>query len=326
MVNYELYNINGLTPLKIQRIRDRNELEKNANVKSLIESKLLLNKDLNILLNNLINISDRVLSFIKYLNKKPQELFEKVKGGKISDKDLSYFQFMFSNLYKGSLFTRKKLKIDDVINFNNLKIDEITKLSNKIQDEINKFEKKYEKKLEIVEHITLYVCSDCKNILSLDKFKRGKCTTCKKNIGSSAKTEQISVAILSRSVKKFFNNNWWLEEGVSYLLKRQNLEVKTGLYILGCSGVYHEIDVLGNKKEGHMRLLCECKNTVINSSDIFTLAGKMQEIGCRNSMLVTIATEIHSDMVKIAKSFNIKIIDSILEKEDKKIIEEMKLK
>ena len=43
-------------------------------------------------------------------------------------------------------------------------------------------------------------------------------------------------------------------------------------------------------------------------------------------MLVTIATEIHSDMVKIAKSFNIKIIDSILEKEDKKIIEEMKLK
>jgi len=294
LVDYELYDINGLPPLKIQRIKNRNEIEKNIHVKSLIESKLLLNKDLNILLNNLINISDSILSFTKHLNKKPQDIFEKFRGN-TSEEERSYIQFIFSNFYRDYIIGRKKIKNEDIIELYKLKLDEITRMSNTIQDELNKFEKKIGKQLDIVEHITIYICAKCKNILSLNKFNRGNCVICKNSISSSSKTEQISVTVLSRSVKKFFQNNWWLEEGISYLLKRQNLEVKTGLYILGFSGV------------------------------IFILAGKMSELGCKNSILVTIATEVHPDLTKIAKSFNIKIIESVLEKEDIKIIEEMKL-
>ena len=98
MVDYEIYNINGLPPLKIRRMQDRDALEKNPHVKSLIDTRLLLNKELNILLNNLINISDRILLFIKYLNKKPQDIFDELgRGG--DKEERNYFSFIYLNFY-----------------------------------------------------------------------------------------------------------------------------------------------------------------------------------------------------------------------------------
>ncbi len=127
--------------------------------------------------------------------------------------------------------------------------------------------------------------------------------------------------MINSNVKTFFRQNWWLEEGVSYLLRRLNFQVKTGVYVLGASCVEHEMDVLGNKKEGYRGLACECKSTDIDSSDIFTLAGKMREIGYNEGILFTISEKVDEDMKKLAKAFSIKIIDSVLKKEEKEIIE-----
>ena len=122
----------------------------------------------------------------------------------------------------------------------------------------------------------------------------------------------------------FLKNNMWLEHGIDYLLRRKNFRTMCGIYVLGHSGVQHEIDNIADFASENLRILCECKNQDITVNEVFIFSGKMSDIGCTRGYIFTTSFNINKEIVQLARSKNITIVESVLEKKENKIIEEIK--
>jgi len=156
--------------------------------------------------------------------------------------------------------------------------------------------------------------------LSLNKFEIGLCV-CGETIESIKDIEKFSINIFSEELYEFIRGNIWLETGVNeFFRKQKSCSALCGYSVLGYSGVDHEIDNLIDISGENVRILIECKNTSdLKVEHIFTLYGKMTDIGCIKGYIMTTAKRPQEALLRLARAKNIEIISDIFNESDKKI-------
>lgn len=309
----QIQKTNNLPPLGVERTKDRIKIESDPAIKSLIQSKLLLNKDLNQLLVSFLGSTKKIDTFFDD-SKNNKEVYkstlEQIKKyvGKVEAKVLNKIKKSIENDYEK--------KNDEILK-------KINDASDEIQNILNDFEKKHEVKLNILESIPIYSCKNCGVIL----FK-GRCVpvtcTCNTAIRGPSDCKNINIFQLSGNVTKFIESNMWLEYGIDYLLRKKNFSTSCGIYVLGHSGVLHEIDNVAHVSKEKLRLFCECKTIDIRVFDVFVFAGKMTDIGCTRGYIFTTSFDTPKDVINLARSRNITIIEQVLEKDNEELIKEIK--
>jgi len=328
-----------LPALKIEKKEDRRLIEEDIAVKNLIDSKLLLDKRLNQLLVNFLGITKEINELLEKrgeyrllgLSTRNRNYRYKLHNRYIKYDSYSHLEWkLVHNLKKGTKAQREELKaeIEKTMKEKRKKINKdlknkIKELSNLLQSELDAFEKKHKIKLNILQSLNLHLCKDCKKILDLDRFHSTTCD-CGKSISNPLDCEIIVIHQFGEKIIQFIEDNIWLEHGIDYLLRMKNFETLCGFYILGHSSIEHEIDNVGEMNSEKLRIFCECKNKDIYVKDIFIFAGKMADIGCTRGYIFTTSFETHKEVIHLARSKNITIIEQVLEKDDKKLIKEIK--
>jgi len=301
-----------------QKSTSRIDIESSASVKSLLTSGRLLTIDLNQLLGSVISHStdvDRYLKIDDPISSLPQqEYFDKVteimrKKSKTAISHLSNKDFK-KTLQEAQDELRPLLRRD-------LK-KKISANSDFIEEEISKYNLKNKTKLKIFNQSVLYYCKECSSLIEKDEFKSKNCS-CGKRITKVSDTEKQTAAQVNPEVEIFFKNNMWLEYGVELLFKQKNYQTECGVYILGSSGVSHEIDIVAERESDYIRTIGECKNKEIQIDDIFKLSGKMQDTGCNYGYIFSTGVMQSDDVYRLAISRNIKIIEKVLEKTTKEM-------
>ncbi len=322
-----------LPAIKFNKKIERTLIENDPKIQSLIRSKMLLDQELfSLLLNikseteeikkNIANIEDitkegmffwnynKMNRRFLYRTREEFELFRKLRhASKDQKKELEkeYKKLLFEKIRKNNLSIKRKLKGK----------------SNKIQKTLDEFEVKKRVELDILISLTIYLCPNCKKIICTERFHTTKCS-CGKKIDTTSNVESIPISMLNDYSLNFINNNMWLEYGIDYLLRRKGFQTLCGIYILGHSGVEHEIDNLGDSKKENFRILCECKTKDIIVEDIFVFSGKMQDVGCSRGYFFTTSFGISKEIKQLARSENISIVESVLEKKDVELLKEIK--
>jgi len=194
-------------------------------------------------------------------------------------------------------------------------LDFVENLSNQIEDEVHNYEEKTGIDLSILETTALYVCQNCHQIFSIGKYKKGDCH-CGKRIESLSQIKKIAIRQLNQCVRSFWEDNIWFEEGVAHGLRQHGFECQTGILILGGSGVKHEIDVLAEKAKDRQRILVECKTSRLRINHVFTLAGKMRDIGMSRGLLVSADREVNGDLERPAATNGVVIIIGVLDNDN----------
>lgn len=206
----------------------------------------------------------------------------------------------------------------------NLKIRRrLREKSNKVNNLLDSFEIKKKIALDILVGHPVYFCKKCKSLISIDRFHSVNCI-CDEKINSINKTENIIIHKFNPNTISFISNNLWLEHGIDYLLRKKNFQTMCGVYLLGHSGVEHEIDNVAENIKESIRIFCECKTGPISVADVFIFSGKMLDIGCSRGYIFTNSSDIKREIKQLARSKNISIVESVLKKLEKKLINEIK--
>jgi len=334
MKKYELYDPPGfsLPTLTINKRTSRKNIENDTKVKNLIESRLLLDSEFNSLYLNIFNESNKIYNLFK----SPIRLRKE-----------SFFETLFSSAFKedklANIFTdtlKDWVEIRNKTNhFNNKTVEDITfrfnkklntenkakliELSQKIQNDLNTFEESRKIDLSILSTATVYFCRNCNEIISLNKFKRTKCS-CGGNINNISQAEQIPIHHFNKNMIHFLESNYWFEHGVDYILRKKNLLTLVGNDVLGNSGVWHEIDNIAYCKNENYRFFCECKTSEVNENDLFIFSGKMIDIGGTRGYIFTTSNNISDKISRLARSKNIDVIKGVLVKNLKILISDIK--
>jgi len=199
----------------------------------------------------------------------------------------------------------------------------IIEVSNNIQDSISDFEEKRKEELSILSSTNIHFCKNCANIISLDKFKKVNCV-CGEKINKISQLNQTTIYHFNKRLIDFIEQNYWLEHGVDYLLRRKNFLTLVGQKVLGHSGVWHEIDNIATSKKENFRFFGECKNREVKESDIFIFSGKMADVGCSRGYVFTTSEKVSKEIVRLARSKNIDIATGVLTRETEDLLEDIK--
>jgi len=192
-------------------------------------------------------------------------------------------------------------------------LDSRQEASNELEALVEKFGDDRHVSLCVLEPVVLYLCPNCKAALSEGKFRKVNCS-CGQAINSPRAVEKVSVCRIRSSVLAFYTENMWLEEGVAYQFRRLNFEARTGLNVLGSSGVWHEIDVLAESPKKRARLACECKSRMLKLEDVYVFAGKLRDIAIGHGVVITTAKDVSRDVQLAARANAIKICHGALDK------------
>lgn len=314
----ELLQLGGkdeFPPFLIEKKDERLRIEENPYVASLISSNLLLNKELNVLLNEFLTESRKIQDLINF---EFREIFPLLRRDpKITE---NVFGLFFSNRKgKGVKLSRR----DQIaLKYTNQKIaDSIKSSSKKMQANLLHFERRVKKKIDILEHKTAYCCSNCKTLICMDKFTPKTCK-CQKELDEIDQAEEITFAMFNEAMMKFIKENMWLEHGLDYLFRKNNHTTRCGVYVAGHSGKSHEIDNIAYNHKTKTILFAECKTAVFGVNELFILYGKMLDVGCSRGITFAVA-KIDSDIKSFAKTKNILIVDTVLDRHESEIIKEI---
>jgi phosphoribosyl-ATP pyrophosphohydrolase len=325
-----------LPPLSLNKNEKRLKLEQDTFVKSLLDSKLLLTKDLNQLLSNLLGLSKQIENKLKELKKVDSFFLDKVSDKLLSSKkkynmfsslSLSKLKELSSISDKKALMKKlkeeaKKLVIANLKEKNKETTIEIKDLSDQVQKTLDNFERKTKVDINILETINYYTCKNCGIFAYEGRFHNSTCY-CGVKIEEPSKCSLISISKLSQSVISFFGNKSGLEYGIDYLFKKKNFSTKCGIHILGHSGNFHEIDNLAELSRKHLRVLCECKTSDIIINDVMIFSGKMGDIGCTRGYMFTTSFGVSEEVKQLARVNNITVVEQVLEKDEDDILEEI---
>jgi len=320
----ELYNPPNidLPALKIEKIRERKAIEKDPTVSNFICSNLLLDIEFNKLYLDLLRKSRELLMLIRSSISEDflydLALAVKMYGSrKLKDIALAYLGKKYLEDQNRPLDKAVCKKLEgDFVRY-------VSLLSKQIQNSLSVFEKKKRKKLSILSLTVVNVCKNCGRVIFLGRFRQCTCF-CGERISRVTKVKQIPVHHFNDNLINFLNNNYWLEHGADYLLRRKNLKTLVGYSVLGHSGVSHEIDNIADSKRQNFRFFCECKNSEVKVSDIFIFSGKMTDVGCTRGYIFTTAERVTDEIVRLARSKNIDIIKGVLKKETTTLLEDIK--
>jgi hypothetical protein len=167
-----------------------------------------------------------------------------------------------------------------------------------------------------------YVCRKCNRILPIVSFKPIECE-CRSQISTITDVDQVLIRYLSSSLIKFIESNSWLEHGVAHLLRQKNVDVLVGREVLGHSGNWHEIDVIGESHSQNYRVFCECKNCDLKVAHIFVFFGKMSDVGCTRGYVFTTSAQIPTPIIRLARSKNISIVADVLKRPNAALLNEL---
>jgi len=115
----------------------------------------------------------------------------------------------------------------------------------------------------------------------------------------------------------------WFEDYMSRLLRAEGWKTWSSVYVLGSSGVRHEIDVLGVK--GDYVLICECKTGHVDRAQVFNFWAKVYDIRAHVSILALI-DELPEPETKefVSKNPSVSLLEKLGNKRKKEIVGELK--
>lgn len=327
----EMFNLGKrLPPLSCSKVIDRTEIEDDDNVKNLINSKMLLNKELKEILFSILKYTKQLNDLIEVVTKDkmvPYSIYNLIRK-KRRELPLDFFRLLRYRRWGGEirkLSARNReliLKAEKIVNTTLLK--QIKSRSDKIQNLLSDFEDKHRITLSILHSQTIFICPNCSRVLSIGKFKKVTCR-CGKKITDIQKIKEVSVFKFNDSMRTFIGQGMWLEHGIDYLWKRKNLETKCGVRVLGHSGIEHEIDNIAFNKKENFLFFGECKTVEVGVNHIFVFHGKMLDVGCNKGYIFTTFSPPPKEIKQFARSKNISIIDSVLDKKEKDLLKEIRI-
>jgi hypothetical protein len=323
-------NVN-LPPLKIQKSQIRQKMENDPKILNFLKTNLLLDAEFQKLYLDLCRKSQLIDDFIESI----QTIDHPIKPGipvrwlkrtrsKVN-KSLNTFSRLeavehFRNLSQDE--KKQKNEASMVVLKEHFKehISSIKRHSSGIENKLSQFESSRKLVLDILTQRTLFVCRACNRLLSKDRFRQTKCL-CGNKVQSIRDTTKVPIAYFGEALRQFITKNCWFEYGIDYILRRKNFQTLCGYYVLGHSGVWHEIDNIAENKKDNFRFFCECKTGSINPSDIFILAGKMTDIGCSRGYIFCLEKTVPKETVYLTRSRNVAIITDVIHKTDDQLLQ-----
>ena len=142
--------------------------------------------------------------------------------------------------------------------------------------------------MDIIEAVVVPLCPSCgEMLLKIGIIKRAiKCKSCHKKI-TPKNVSYLHLNKLSSRIRQLYEKNLWFEEYVAKLLRKIKWEnIWTHAYILGASGVRHEIDILAIKES--RICLAECKTGKIARADVFNFWTKVYDIRSHISLFASL--------------------------------------
>jgi len=326
----------ALPALKLKRSRERKAIEDDATVKSLVHSNLLLDTEFNALYLDFMEKSGELLELIsrvenervrKFMSDLPEHMGfhqpEKTPAMELLGKGC--FRAAWNLQQSGQV--RQISKADYTLALTkgaNAELrKKLRKLSNEIQNGMSAFEQQRHVELQILSSTTLHLCRRCAYITSLVNFRQSKCV-CGERISNVTKVRQLPLYHLNKKLINFVANNYWVEHGVDYVLKRKGLETRVGHHVMGHSGAWHEIDNIADSKKDKHRFFGECKHGQVKVNDIFVFAGKMADVGCTRGYVFTTSQNVSGEVVRLARSKNIDIVTGVLKRDVEDLLRDIK--
>jgi rubrerythrin len=327
----ELYDKPQALPvLKVEKLVHRLTVEEDDTVCSLIKSQLLLDKQFNTIYLEVLKKSEKMMELFSQFNEENEFFHPSMLSRFYKTKDFRKYmtlRHIWPQRPEG-LKPKEREKYNKEMReakkdlYSTIK-REITSHSKQINNMLSAFEKERCLDLNILSSTTLYSCKKCGYVVSKNKFRVIKCS-CGADIELISSVEQIPVSHFNTNLIQFLKHEYWLEHGVDYLLRKKNYQTIVGYYVLGSSGIRHEIDNIASSRSGNYRFFCECKKSDINVADVFIFAGKMADIGCTRGYFFTNSNNISAEVMALARSKNIKIIFNILEKDTQNLLGEIR--
>ena len=319
-----------LPPLGVNRNNERRLVEEDHEVQALIKTKRLLEDQFNRIYMDLLDKSKQILQLVD-LGMKGK--YDPTSQWVITPSDKpSLYTFMprtadFTSYLVGesSVFLsgwEKQLE-KQAVEARSAVQKRIISLSNDIQNDLSTFERTVHTTVPILSSTTLYVCQNCNRVVSVYGFQPLTCE-CGQDIVEISQVLQIPVKRLNDNVIKFIETNCWLEHGIAHLLRQKNIETFIGYYVVGHSGVWHEIDVIGESRQNNYRIFCECKNTELKASHVFIFSGKMADVGCTRGYMFSTAERLTPEISRLARSKNISIMLNVVRRSNSELLEEMR--
>ena len=227
------------------------------------------------------------------------------------------------NMSKKQRDELRQFMIQLVSTENKRAITSVKRYSTEIQNSLSRFEQARKVNLDILTPVTLYICKNCHNVVSKNRFHQRSCK-CEAKITTVSDIRREPIAYFDAKLRTFISQNYWFEYGIDYILRRKNLQTLCGFHVLGHSGNMHEIDNIAESKSSNFRFFCECKTGEVRASDVFVLAGKMSDIGCSRGYIFTLTKETPKEVVYLARSRNISIVAGVLEKTEADLLQEIR--
>jgi hypothetical protein len=307
-------------------------MEDDPTVTSLIRSNLLLNSEFNGLYLDILKKSKELLHLVKLPEDRimldyPFRLGYLRHAKRWAPRELNLIRSMLFHKRESIPRARSKEVNEAIFKLRKEMYTSVrkhaTNLSGKIQSSMSSFEDKTSIELSILSSTTMHVCKKCSKIISLDKFKKFNCN-CEVKITKISQVSQIPIHHFNDRLINFLDQNYWLEHGVDYLLRRKNLQTLVGYHVLGHSGVWHEIDNIADSKNQNYRIFCECKNAEIKVNDIFVFSGKMIDVGCTRGYVFTTSDKVSDEIIRLGRSKNIDIITGTLTRDTTALLKNIK--
>jgi hypothetical protein len=313
----------------LEKTQAREEMEQSPTVYSFIKGNLLLNPDFHRVFTSIHKKSEEIeeligsfrgdFAFLKHIVPAPSRAVD-------SDK---YLQISVINKLRRNIKSKKE---EDEFNRELLdlksaddkkRIIQIKRRSSEIQNVLSKFEQAQRQSLEILTSITLFICRQCHNVVSTNRFINTTCL-CGIKVKRTSDIRKEAIAFFDSRLRNFIANKYWFEHGVDYLLRKKNFQTLCGVYVLGHSGCMHEIDNIAESKTSNFRIFGECKTTDIRTNDVFILAGKMADIGCSRAYIFTTTKEVQKEIVHLARSRNISTVTDVLHRPIQDLLREIR--
>lgn len=208
----------------------------------------------------------------------------------ISKKDLLTLDELLDDLRDLQLRTDEIVRnVADIVQFadyvtkdaTHLEVDSLTKLFTNLKTrilekglEISTIENKIQ--MYFAEDHRMCFCSKCSNYIGIaTESLPEKCKVCDEKIIKDI-DKAITVRYLGTQIRNYLQGIWF-QDYIAKILRIMGWEAWVECSVMGSSGTYHPMDVLGiNKKQGRV-LIAECKRTA-TGDDAFILATRFLDI------------------------------------------------
>lgn len=209
-------------------------MENDPKIKSLIDSKLLIDSELNELCDEIAEKSEIILNNIKsdktdvpvYIKTCSDFINQESRADLASNNNWEEISKYYLDSYSFKQFFEKiesrssedlKIEFSNILNgINKRKKEKLIEISNQIQKKVGEFNQNRNQKLSILSNKIVYFCKECEGILPVNEFKPSIECDCGLEITKPEELDQIPIHYFNEKLKNFIKSNLWLEYGVDY--------------------------------------------------------------------------------------------------------------